>query len=100
MQATTVGAIQARQNLGQLLEMAYYQNKQFQITRKDKPMARLVSENFMQALSDSIEQIVENDPTLADTLALYFDPELQKDIEEGKKEYLEGKAVALDKAFK
>jgi hypothetical protein len=40
---TTIQAIQARQNLGELLELAYYQNQQFTIARKNKPMGNCLT---------------------------------------------------------
>jgi hypothetical protein len=92
MQTTTIQAIKARQNFGELLEMAYYQNKQFRIARKNKAMARLVNENFMTA----IDQLIEDDPALADTLAIMLNPEIRKALEKGEKDYQAGKAVPLD----
>ena len=74
------------------MEMAYYQNKQFRIARKNKAMARLVSENFMTA----IDQLIEDDPALADTLAIMLNPEIREALGQGEKDYRAGKAVPLD----
>lgn len=96
MNTTIVPAIDARQQLGKLLEMAYYQNRQFQITRKDKPMARLVGERFMQA----IEELVETDQSLADTLALMLNEEGLEIIQHSRQEYREGKGVPIEDVLK
>ena len=56
MQHSTVQALDARQRLGELLELAYYKGEQFRIARKDKPMAWLVGEPFMAALAATLDQ--------------------------------------------
>lgn len=96
MQTSTIPAIKVRQNLGELLELAYYQNKQFQIARRNKLMARIVSENFMAA----IDELIESDPGLADTLAIMLNPEIHKAIIQGHKEYQAGNVVSFEDAFK
>lgn len=63
---TSIPAISARKQLGNPLEMAYYQGQQFQITRKDKAMAWLMGEPFIQA----IERLIERDVALAEMLAI------------------------------
>ena len=96
MQTTIIPAIKARQNLGELLELVYYQNKQFQIARKDKPMARLVGENFMAA----IDELIETDPALADTLAIMLNPEIREALAQGQKEYEAGNVIPLEDILK
>lgn len=89
---TLIPAISARKQLGSLLEMAYYQGQQFQITRKDKAMARLVGEPFIQA----VEKLVESDEALADTLAILLDKETLGAIHQSRKEYEEGKGIKVE----
>jgi len=92
MQSTTIQALQARQNFGELLELAYYHNQQFTIARKNKPMARLVGETFMATL----DGLIESDPGLADTLAILLHPDLKAEIEQSRQEYQDGQAVPLE----
>lgn len=92
MDTATIQAIEARQNLGELLEKVFYQNKQFTIARKDKPMARLVGEPFMAA----IEQLIVQDPGLADTLAIMLNQEASEAIEQSRQEYQEGKKIPIE----
>jgi antitoxin (DNA-binding transcriptional repressor) of toxin-antitoxin stability system len=94
--STLISAISARKQLGSLLERVYYQGQQFQITRKDKPMARLVGEPFIQA----IEKLVESDETLADTLAILLDKEILGAIHQSRQEYQEGKALRFEDVLK
>ena len=96
MQTATISALKARQNLGELLELTYYQNQQFTIARKDKPMARLVSENFMMA----IDELIETDPGLADTLAIMLNPEISEAINQSRKEYEAGEAIPIEEVLK
>jgi antitoxin (DNA-binding transcriptional repressor) of toxin-antitoxin stability system len=93
---TLIPAISARKQLGSLLERVYYQGQQFQITRKDKPMARLVGEPFIQA----IEKLIESDEMLADTLAILLDQEISGDIRQSRQEYQEGRAVRVEDVLK
>lgn len=91
-----IPAISARKQLGSLLEMAYYQGQQFRITRKDKPMARLVGEPYIQA----IEKLIESDKALAETLAILLDKELLGAIHQSRVEYQEGKAINVEDVLK
>jgi len=95
MNTVSIPALDARRQLGELLEKAYYQNQQFRIMRKDKPMAYLIGEGFMNQLSTVIDQVIENDPALADTLTLQLNPELKALIEQGTKEKEDGHLVPL-----
>ena len=96
MQTTIIPAIEARQNLGKLLELAYYQDQQFQISRKSKPMARLVGERFMQA----IDKLIENNPSITDTLALILNDEALETIQQSRKEYQAGKGIPVEDVLK
>src|SRR5262245_19545563 len=93
---TLIPAISARKRLGSLLEIVYYQGQQFQITRKDKPMARLVGEPFIQA----IEKLIEDDKLIADTLAILLDKEILGAIHQSRNEYQEGQAVSVEDVLK
>lgn len=48
---TGISAIQLRQQMGEVLERVHYQFQQFRIMRKDKPMARLVNEEYSKQLT-------------------------------------------------
>jgi len=99
MNAITIQAIEARQKFGELLERVYYQDKVYQITRKDKPMGYLVSDAFVERMDSIINYIIENEPALADTLAIMFDDKIRSVIEEGRKESAKGELIPLDKAL-
>jgi hypothetical protein len=90
-----ISAIQARQQLGELLEKVYYQNLQFLIARKNKPMARLVAEPFMRA----VDKLLAEDQSLADTLALMLNDEAQVIIHQSRKEYQAGQKILLEEAL-
>ena len=95
MRTTTIQALDARQRLGELLELAYYKGEQFRIARKDKPLAWIVGEPFMKVVSQAIDYVIEHEPTLADSLAITLDDEIRAVINEGTKEVKAGKLVAL-----
>jgi hypothetical protein len=92
---TGISAIQLRQQMGEVLERVHYQFQQFRIMRKDKPMARLVNEEYMQ----TIDQLIESDPSLADTIALMLNDEAMGIIEQGQREVRENKFIPLTEAL-
>lgn len=92
---TSVQALDARQRFGELLDLSYYQGKQFQIMRKDKPMAWIVSQPFMDGYSQVIDYIIEHKPELADTLAIMLDGEIRDIIEKGTQEVEAGDLLPL-----
>jgi Lhr-like helicase len=89
----TLTPIQLRQQLGAVLERVYYQFQQFRIVRKDKPMARLVSEDFMQV----IDQLIEEDPALADTIALKMNDEWQTAMTDSVEDFQAGRFRLLER---
>jgi prevent-host-death family protein len=96
MNTTNIPALDARHRLGELLERVYYQSKQYRIVRKNKAMARLVSESMM----DAIDQIIESDPGFADTLALMLNKEAKASIAMSRQEIAEGKKVPIEQVLK
>ena len=95
MQLTTIQALEARHRLGELLELAYYKGEGFRIARKDKPMAWLVGDPFMKAVSRAIDYIIRKEPALADSLAITLDEEIRDIIDQGTKEIMAGKTIPI-----
>jgi antitoxin (DNA-binding transcriptional repressor) of toxin-antitoxin stability system len=95
MHSTTIQALDARQRLGELLELVYYKGRQFRIARKNKPMAWLVGEPFMAALGTLLKQ----NPRLAETIEIMLDEELVEAIKQGTKEVKTGKTIPIEKIF-
>ncbi len=93
---TSIQALDARQRFGELLDLSYYQGKQFQIMRKDKPMAWIVSQPFMDGYLQVLDYIIENKPELADTLLITWDDEVREIIEKGIKEGEAGETYPLE----
>jgi antitoxin (DNA-binding transcriptional repressor) of toxin-antitoxin stability system len=88
---TSISITEARDKLSELTERAHYRFEQFRIARKDKPIARIVSDEYMQV----IDQLVETDPGLADTIALMLNKDALAAIEEGIKEVERGELIPL-----
>jgi len=97
---TTVSTHEFRKRLSELLELAYYKNEPVHISRSGKPMARLVGEPTMQALEEIIDYIIENDPALADTLAIMVDDDIRDAIMQGRKEWEAGERIPIEEALK
>jgi len=95
MNTTNIQALAARRRFGELLELVHYQHQQFRIKRQNKTMARLVDESFMLA----IEELIESDSAIADTLALMLNDEAQTDIKQSLKEYRQGKTRPVKELF-
>ena len=96
LQVNDIQALQARQKLGELLERVYYQDQRFRISRKNKPMAWLVGDPFVDTVSKLVDHIIENEPALADSLAITLDDEIRSIIEQGTKERKAGKLLPFD----
>ena len=85
---------EARKNLSELVNEAYYEEKLFGISKGKKPMGVLVG---AKAWKEIIEAIEMHDQGLADTLAITADPDLQDFLKKGEKEIKSGKLIPLDK---
>jgi antitoxin (DNA-binding transcriptional repressor) of toxin-antitoxin stability system len=91
----TLSSMQLRTQLGEILERVYYRGEQFQVVRKDKPMARIVSDLLMQQL----DELIATDPALADTLALMMNKEAQAEIHEGQMEIKSQTLIPFEQAL-
>jgi antitoxin (DNA-binding transcriptional repressor) of toxin-antitoxin stability system len=89
---TPISALELRRNIGEILERVHYRGEQFQIKRKDKPMARVVNDDLMRA----IEELIESDPATADTLALMLDDEAMHILYIGEQEWQHGERLRLE----
>jgi prevent-host-death family protein len=87
----TLNISEARDKLSELMERAHYRFEQIRIVRKDKPLARIVSDEYMEA----IEQLISTHPGLADTIALMLNAEALTAIEESIKEAARGERLPL-----
>ncbi|MBI4990894.1 type II toxin-antitoxin system Phd/YefM family antitoxin [Candidatus Gottesmanbacteria bacterium] len=86
---------QARQQLGELINQAYYKGTPFFLTRGKKPMATLIGTNEFKQILKVIEK---HDPGLTDTLAIMTNPEVMKILEDGEEEIRKGHLIPFDKA--
>lgn len=84
---------EARKNLSELVNEAYYKGKMFGISKGKKPMGVLVG---VKEWNEIIETIEMHDQGLADTIAIMADPELQNLFKENAKEIKAGKLIPLD----
>lgn len=85
---------EARRNLGELLNQAFYQGMPFMLTRGDKPMAALIGAKEFKRILELIEKY---DPGLADTLAVMSNKEVQKILNEGEEDIKKGNLTPLEK---
>ncbi|MBZ0282480.1 MAG: type II toxin-antitoxin system Phd/YefM family antitoxin [Anaerolineae bacterium] len=83
---------EVRDKLTELAERTHYRFEQFRIIRQDKPLARIVSDEYMLAL----EQLMEANPALAETLAIMMDAEAMQAIRQGEKEIAEGNLLPIE----
>ena len=88
--------MEARNRFGELLDVVFYKGAQFQISRKRKALGWLVGDPFMKSMTKLIDYIMEHEPTLADTIAINLDEQLQSVLERGKKEVKAGKTVPIE----
>jgi hypothetical protein len=83
---------EARKNLSELINEAYYQGKLFGVSKGRKPMGVFIGTKEWKKIIDTIEM---HDQGYADTLAITADPDLQEIIKEGEKDIQSGKLVPL-----
>ena len=91
MSLQVVGAYQARQNFGELLEKAFYQGENFLVKRGKKRMAYLIGQPTMI----DIFELMGKDQALADTLAILTNPSVKKIIENGGQDIKANKTHSL-----
>jgi prevent-host-death family protein len=84
---------EARKNLSELVNEAYYEGKMFGISKGKKPMGVLIG---AKEWKDIIETIEMHDQRLADTLAITADPELQNLFKGSEKEIKAGNLIPLE----
>jgi prevent-host-death family protein len=84
---------EARKNLSELVNEAYYEGKLFGISKGKKPMGVLIGAKEWKEIIETLEM---HDQGLADTLALTADPDLQAVIRDGEKDINSGKLIPLD----
>ena len=87
----------ARKNLGELLNQAFYQGTPFVVTRGKKAVAAVIGAKEFQAFMSYLE---ENDPGLADSMAIMSNPEVQAILEEGEAAVKTGDVVSLEEVQK
>jgi prevent-host-death family protein len=90
---TTLQISEARKQLGELVNEAYYTGKPVQLAKGSKPMAILIG---TKEFGEMLKIIEVHDPGLADTLALMSNPEAQAVIEEGEKDQQAGNLIPLE----
>lgn len=84
---------EARKNLSELVNEAYYEGKLFGISKGKKPMGVLIGAKEWKEI---VETIQIHDQGLADTLAITADPDLQSLLKESEKDIKTGKLIPLD----
>jgi prevent-host-death family protein len=84
---------EARKNLSELVNEAYYKGKLFGISKGKKPMGVLIGVKEWKEIVEAIEM---HDQGLADTLAITADPKLQAVLKESEKEIESRKFIPLD----
>jgi prevent-host-death family protein len=94
---TGIQISEARKQLGDLVNEAYYTGRAVQLTKGDKPMAILVgTKEFLRML----KTIEAHDPGLADTMAIMSNPEVQEILEAGEENMKNGELISLEDAMK
>src|SRR3954467_2213692 len=93
---TPIQISQARKQLGELMNEAYYTGKPVQLAKGSKPMAILVGTNEFSKMLKILEA---HDPAFADTLALTSNPDAQAVIAAGDDDIQSGNLIPLEKAI-
>jgi hypothetical protein len=89
--STTIPLTEVRENLSELVNQAYYEDRMFGITKGKKFMGTFIGGRVWK---DIIRAIEKHEPGLADTLALMADPDLQRLLTDGEKNIREGTTIS------
>jgi spore maturation protein SpmA len=84
---------EVRENIGELVNRAYYNQGFFGVSKGKKFMGAFVSADIWKEM---IRVVEEHNQGLADTLAVMADPELQKLFEEGEQDARNGNTISLE----
>ena len=90
---TTLQISEARKQLGELVNEAYYTGKPFQLAKGNKPMVIVIG---TKEFGEMLKIIEAHDPGLADTLAIMSNPDVQDVIAAGEKEAQAGNLIPLE----
>src|SRR3712207_3173498 len=90
---TPIQISEARKQLGELVNEAYYTGKPIQLSKGNKPMALLIGTKEFAEIRKVIEA---HDPGIADTLAIMTNHEVEQVIEEGERDALAGNILPRD----
>ena len=96
---TSISTHEARRDFARLVELVHYKNQAIQIRRNKRPMAWLVGQPFMRAMSRVLKYLVRHEPALADTLAITLNNEWLSAIEQGTAEVDTGKTIPIEQAL-
>jgi hypothetical protein len=88
---------EARKELGELVNQAYYEGKAFNLAKGDKPMVTLIGN---REFAEILKVLEKYDRGLADTLAIMSNPEIQAILEEGEADIKAGRLIPLEDAMK
>ncbi len=94
-----VSTQQARANLAELLELAFYKNERILVKRNEQPMAWLVGQRYIKVFDQLVAFVIEHQPEFADTLALELDDEMRGQVEQSRHEMKAGKLMPLEEAL-
>lgn len=87
---------QFRDEMTDVFNRVHYTGAQFRVMRHSTPVARLVPEKFMSA----IEQLLDEDSAIEETLELMLNPELGQEIEQAVSEAEAGQGIPAEEFFK
>jgi hypothetical protein len=83
---TDTSLIELRQNLSSIIHQAFYSNTQFRLNSHNKPIARIVGENFMQ----SLDVLLEHDASLRETLEIMLDKNMMSMLRQSQSDVQNG----------
>lgn len=93
MKLIDVHIFNARKNLTELINQVRYSGHQVRVHRYDKPMVRIVSEQYMRV----IDRIIAENPGLADTIAAMLNEDDTSAIEDSQTDFRAGRVRPLER---
>lgn len=96
MNINDISTMTLRSKVGDVFNRVFYRSSSFRVQRKGETLGYIVSEGYINKVGDIIDYLVENEPSLADTLAIQASDDLRTAIDTSMDEIKRGDFVPLN----
>lgn len=96
MTVQDISTMTLREKMGDIFNRVFYRADGYRVQRKGETLGYIVSENYVNKVGQMIDYLIENEPALADTLALQANDDIRDLITQSMQEIEQGNMVPLE----